>query len=681
MIELLYERRSLENPSTPLDPDYDSGWYGAESSSGIRISREKALTYSAVWRAVTLISSTVAKLPLHIYKRTGQGKERAVNHPAYKLVRFNPNAEMNAFVFWQTLMGHVLLDGNAYAYIFRSGDAAPLELIPLAPSDTYPVRENGNLLYVTKAGTEWRRLLPENVLHIKGLGYDGLCGYSVIAKARDSFGLGIGARRYQEVYLRNNARPSAIIELPGTMQPPAQQELLRQWNEMHQGLDNAHRTAILTNGAKLNAYSINARDSQLLETRQFEIREIANWFGLPPHKLGDSSRTAYNSLEQENQSFLDDTLDPWLVAIEQECRDKLLTEREKQADSHIVEFLRQALIRADIVARYTAYNIGKTGGWLNDDNIAAAENMNALPNGLGQQYWAPLNMAIRKPDGEEPQEPPDAQQLLTITQAVVADQIPPAAATVIIQQAFPAMPPADVAKLVTAATAFEPDPEPTGSAIGDDEPPEDEPLPEDPPDDGEEPTDRSTVTQNIFSPTIVLPRQEERSSDVQGDGKTTEPDQPAPTLEPISRREEMAEALRPVIEGAFARHVKRMSKTIVDAARKPRKADPGKPFVDTPSATFAGVVEKTFMEFDDILCDESVPLRRACIAAGCNESDVSEFINESLTVLSEDLERLFKVVPDGEDGGMVAAIESRMANFSDAMPKLIANRLLGEKVA
>lgn len=518
MFELAYERRSLENPSTPLDPDYDSGWYGAESSSGIRISREKALTYSAVWRAVTLISSTVAKLPLHIYKRTGQGKERAVNHPAYKLVRFNPNAEMNAFVFWQTLMGHVLLDGNAYAYIFRSGDAAPLELIPLAPSDTYPLRENGNLLYVTKAGTEWRRLLPENVLHIKGLGYDGLCGYSVIAKARDSFGLGIGARRYQEVYLRNNARPSAIIEVPQQMKIDAQKELLREWNEMHQGLDNAHRTAILTNGAKLNAYSINARDSQLLETRQFEIREIANWFGLPPHKLGDSSRTAYNSLEQENQSFLDDTLDPWLVAIEQECRDKLLMEREKQADSHIVEFMRQALIRADIVARYTAYNIGKTGGWLNDDNIAAAENMNALPNGLGQQYWAPLNMAIRKPDGEEPQEPPDAQQLLTIVEAVVAKQIPPEAAKLLIKNAFPEMPDADVDAIVNAATAFEAP-----------EPPQPEPAPavdqQPPPDDGDEPTDRSALVS----------------------------------------------AIRPVVEGNIGRVARRLGKQITPAAAKPAK--------------------------------------------------------------------------------------------------------------
>lgn len=464
MIELLYERRtSMENPSTSLaDADewlYDSFGAGT-SSSGVRVSRETALTYSAVWRAVTLISSTVAKLPLYIYRRTDGGKERATAHPSYQLVLFAPNAEMNAFTFWQTLVGHVLLEGNAYAYIVRDGSARPTELIPLPPQVTYPIRENGNLVYVVKVDTEWRRLLPENVLHIKGLGYDGLCGYSVLAKARDSFGLGIGAKEYQSRYLKNNARPSAVIQVPGPMKEDAQREFLRQWNEMHQGLENSHRTAILTNKAELKAFSINARDSQLLETREFEIREIANWFGLPPHKLGDSSRTAYNSLEQENQSFLDDTLDPWLVSIERECRGKLLTEREKAADSHLVEFMRQALLRADIAARFSAYHIAINDGLYSRDEIRAMENANAIPDGLGTAFYSQLNMAPLDKQAES-QDPPDAQELLTVVQSLIADEIPPDAATIILQSAFPTMPPADIAKLVKASEKHEaPEPEP-----------------------------------------------------------------------------------------------------------------------------------------------------------------------------------------------------------------------------
>lgn len=583
MIELLYERRaSLENPSTPLsDPDdwlYDALGAG-ESSSGIRVSREKALTYSAVWRAVTLISSTVAKLPLYVYRRAGKAKEPATAHPAYRLVRFNPNAEMNAFAFWQTLMGHVLLDGNAYAYIFRSGDAAPVELIPLAPDSTYPVRENGALMYVVKTGTEWRRLLPENVLHIKGLGYDGLCGYSVIAKARDSFGLGIGARRYQEVYLKNNARPSAIIQVPKLMKPESQRELLRQWNELHQGLDNAHRTAILTEGATLNPFSINARDSQLIETRAFEIREIANWFGLPPHKLGDSSRTAYNSLEQENQSFLDDTLDPWLVAIEQECRDKLLAEREKDSDSHLFEFLRQALVRADIGARFSAYHIAINDGIYSRDEVRSMENANAIPDGLGADFYSQLNMApLSKQSEETPEDPPDAQQLLTITQAIVADQIPPAAAEIIIQQSFPAMPPADVSNLVKAATVFEA-PEPVVSPTGGN-PPEGQQTPEEPPDDGNDPTGRA-----------------------------------------------LASVVRPIVSTAISRVARRMGKQVIAAAGKPSK--------------FLSVVDTAVLEFYDAFSDEAARHYELCRTVGGPECDVRESVSDELGKLQEDLRALF----------------------------------------
>lgn len=494
MIELFYERRtSLENPSTPLsDPDdwlYDSLGAG-RSSSGIRVSRETALTYSAVWRAVTLISSTVAKLPLYIYRRSASGKERADKHPAYQLVRFNPNEEMNAFVFWQSLMGHVLLEGNAYAYILRRGNGEPLELIPLLPQLTYPIRENERLLYITKVDTEWRRLLPENVLHIKGLGYDGLCGYSVIAKARDSFGLGLGAKEYQNRYLRNNARPSSVIQVPGPMKEDAQREFLRQWNEMHQGIENSHRTAILTNKAELKPFSINARDSQLLETREFEIREIANWFGLPPHKLGDSSRTAYNSLEQENQSFLDDTLDPWLVAIEQECRDKLLSEREKDTDSHLIEFMRQALVRADIGARFGAYHIAINDGIYSRDEVRSMENANAIPDGLGAPFYSQLNMAPLKKQEEEGAEDvqltamngAQTESLLSITTQVVTGQLPPEAAKAIIAAAFPSLSAEVINGIVNPLATFEPEPlpgtEPVGSAVGDDEPPE-EPKPVD----------------------------------------------------------------------------------------------------------------------------------------------------------------------------------------------------------
>ncbi len=195
-------RDMLENPSVPLSEAGD--WFydalgGHRSSSGIRVNRKTALTYSYVWRAANLISRDVARVPLRLLKVAGETREPDLAHPSYSLLRRKPNTEMTAFIFKQTLMAHVLLEGNGYAYINRLGDGRPAPwqddgLIPLMPDRTWPVRENGQLFYVTQLpGGGYRKLLKENVLHFKGLGFDGLIGYSVIRKAADSWGLGMGA--------------------------------------------------------------------------------------------------------------------------------------------------------------------------------------------------------------------------------------------------------------------------------------------------------------------------------------------------------------------------------------------------------------------------------------------------------------------------------------------------------
>lgn len=376
--------RSLENPSTPLSAPDDWLWdaFGAgQSDAGTRVSAENALTFDPVWRAVTLISRDVAKLPLVVHKRLPVGKRRAPEHAADYLLHYKPNSEMSAFVFRQTIQAHALLRGNGYAFILRAGAAQPLELIPLLPTNTYPIREGGRLWYVTKVGYEWRRLDPMDVLHIKGLSPDGLCGYSLIEKARNSIGLGMATQEFSARFFRNNARPSAVIEVPAEMPIEARRELLREWNQMHAGLNNAHKVAILTNGGKLNPFSVNAEDAQLIDSRKFSVIEISNWFGVPPHKLGDSSRTAYNSLEQENLSYLTDCLDSWLVLWEQECRDKLLTEQEKRNDTHSIDFIRQALVQVDLATRGAYYEKAVKGPWLAPNEARAMENLNPISGG------------------------------------------------------------------------------------------------------------------------------------------------------------------------------------------------------------------------------------------------------------------------------------------------------------
>lgn len=403
----IWGRASIENPRIDLNNPDDWEAFGmTRSTSGVSVTRDSALTYNPVWRGVNLLAGDVAKLPLFIYRRTGQGKERAAEHPGYQLLRYKPSTEVIAFHFKKTLMVHALLSKGGFAYIVRDGAARPLDLILLNPDVTCPIREGGRLLYDTeiKLGEnrfEKKKLLPENVLHIKGLSLDGVQAVELVRKARNSFGLGMAAEDYSGRFYRNNATPNIAIQYPGKMNPEAARKFLAKWNAKHEGLDNSHRAALLQEGMTLVQYAIKARDAQLNETRLFEIIAVANWLGMPPHKLGHPGYTSYASQEQANQQYLDECLDQWLVLFEEECRDKLLTEDEKANDTHVVEFLREALVRADLATR-AAYYRTATGGrpWMVPDEVRGRENMNLL-GGDAAEYKDPLNMGQGGADNQE----------------------------------------------------------------------------------------------------------------------------------------------------------------------------------------------------------------------------------------------------------------------------------------
>jgi HK97 family phage portal protein len=406
LASIFQQRASIENPRFNInDPQAVEALLGGEpSASGVRVNPQAALTYSPWWRGINLIARDVGKLPLCVYSAAGDGKDKDPRHPAYRLLRHQPNEFQTALAFRMQLTAHAVSRGNGYAYIFRRGDATPAELLPLDPAETYPVRANGVVRYVTTVGGKQAKLDAADVLHLKGLGDDGLCGYSVITLARESLGLGMGAARYQSISLKRGARPSVILEVPGTLDEPTKAALRAAWERMHAGLDNAHRTAILDRGMKANPISLSSEDAQVLQTRQFQIREVANWLNVPPHKLGDTSRAGYASLEQENQSYLDECLDFWLAVWESECWAKLLTEEEKDAESHVIEFVRAAMLRADLSARANFYRTA-TGGrpWMTPDEVRARENMNPL-GGDAAELLTPLNMGQGGP-ANDPKQP------------------------------------------------------------------------------------------------------------------------------------------------------------------------------------------------------------------------------------------------------------------------------------
>jgi HK97 family phage portal protein len=382
------ELRSLENPSTPLSaPDdwlYDAlgSW---RASSGVNVNAQTALSYAAWWRGVNLLARDVGRLPLHLCRRVGPGRERHTRHRVYRMLRYKPNSEMTARVLREMMTAHVVAQGNAYSYISRDGTGRPLELIPLNPTQVYPVRANGKLWYVLDIPTvAMRKEEPRNIFHLKGLSYDGLLGYSVIAKARESLGLGMAMQTYGSIFFRNNAQPRVVLVYPNTLKPETRQNLRENWERMHAGLENAHRTAILDGGPDIKTITINARDAQLIEGRQFEIREVANWLHVPPHKLGDTSRTSFSSLEQENQQYLDEGLAPWLNAWEEEIWDKLLTEDEQE--ELFAEFDVRGLLRANLAARGPYYQLAVNGGWMTPNQVREEEGMNPREDPDGDKY-------------------------------------------------------------------------------------------------------------------------------------------------------------------------------------------------------------------------------------------------------------------------------------------------------
>lgn len=378
----------------PQDPVLADLLSAGESLSGVNITRKTALECPPLFRCVSLIAGHVAKLPAHVYERLPtEGKRRATEHAAYRLIRRKPNGETTAGVWKETITGNAILQGNGYSYVKRRGDGAPEETWWLDPDRTYPVRENGRKWYVYQlAGGEYRKLYPDDVIHIHGFGYDGMMGYSLLDLARESLGLGIAAQRYGTIYFKNSGRTNIALEHPKRLSKTARQNLRRSWEKLHTGLENAHRPAILAEGMTLKPYTINHEDSQLLQTLKHHREDIALWTGTPPHKAGAEGRTAYASLEQENKAFLDDCLDCWLVRWEDELRDKLLSEDEKESESHFVEFAREALLRTDAKTEAEVLVLETNNGHLTIDEARAIKNRPPYPGGIGSKPRVPLNM-------------------------------------------------------------------------------------------------------------------------------------------------------------------------------------------------------------------------------------------------------------------------------------------------
>jgi len=398
----LFRRKARDHPENRTVGSQYTFFMGG-SSAGKSVTERSAMQMTAVYSCVRILAEAVAGLPLHFYKYNNDGsKSKAIDSNLYHLLHDEPNPEMSSFVFRETLMTHLLLWGNAYAQIIRNGKGEVIALYPLMPNKMSVDRDENGVLYYTyqrsqeegkESGTV--TLSTRDVLHIPGLGFDGLVGYSPIAMAKNAIGLAIATEEYGAKFFANGAAPSGVLEHPGTIKDPAR--LRENWNATFGGSANSGKVAVLEEGMKYTPISISPEQAQFLETRKFQINEIARIFRVPPHMVGDLEKSSFSNIEQQSLEFVKYTLDPWIIRWEQSLNKALLSVDEKKV--YFFKFNVEGLLRGDYQSRMQGYATARQNGWMSANDIRELENLDKIPAESGGDLYLvngnmlPLNKA------------------------------------------------------------------------------------------------------------------------------------------------------------------------------------------------------------------------------------------------------------------------------------------------
>lgn len=381
----------------PVTNKYSNGEYSflfGRSTSGKSVNERTAMQNTAVYASVRILSEAIASLPIHVYRYKEEGgKEMVCNHTLYHLLHDEPNPEMTSFVFRETLMSHLLIWGNAYAQIVRNGRGEVVGLYPLMPNKMDVERDNrGNICYVYTRYSDENPALKkygqiilsqDDVLHIPGLGFDGLIGYSPIAMAKNAVGMTMACEEYGASFFANGANPGGVLEHPGVLKDPS--KVRESWNSVYRGSNNAHKIAVLEEGMKYQQIGIPPEEAQFLETRKFQINEIARLYRIPPHMVGDLEKSSFSNIEQQSLEFVKYTLDPWVVRWEQALKKALLLPEEKKW--YFIKLNVDGLLRGDYQSRMGGYAIGRQNGWLSTNDIREMEDLNPISDEEGGNLY------------------------------------------------------------------------------------------------------------------------------------------------------------------------------------------------------------------------------------------------------------------------------------------------------
>jgi HK97 family phage portal protein len=359
-------------------------FFFAPSSSGKQVTEKNAMQSAAVYACVRVIAETVASLPLHLYRHVEEGKRRDTLHPLYFLLHDSPNPEMTSFIFRETLMTHLLLWGNAYAQIVRNGHGEIIGLYPLMPDKMQVSRaETDELIYLYQSGMKNIAFRREEILHIPGLGFDGLLGYSPIAMARNAIGMSMATEEFGASFFQNGAAPGGILEHPGILKDPS--KVRESWNELFKGSGNANKVAVLEEGMTYKQIGIPPNEAQFLETRKYQTEEICRIYRVPPHLVADLDKATFSNIEHQSISFVVHTIRPWLVRLEQAMNKALLYPAERQR--YFIEFNVDGLLRGDYESRMRGYATARQNGWMSANDIRRLENMNLIPKEEGGDLY------------------------------------------------------------------------------------------------------------------------------------------------------------------------------------------------------------------------------------------------------------------------------------------------------
>jgi len=390
------------------DKWYNPGGYfwggtGKNTKSGASVNEYTAMNLAIVWCCIKILSEDSASLPLHLYRRLPNGgKERAIDHPMYKIMHDQPNPEMTSFSFRETYNSHLISWGNGYAEKEFAGRVNRLKYLwPITPNRVTKKRDefSRKIFYEITLPDGTKKPMPQRqILHTPGLGFNGLIGYSPLTMAKETIGLNISLEEFGERYFSNGTNIGGILEHPGTCGKMEQDNIRASIDPEVTGLSNAHRYMILEQGMKFNKLTIPPNDSQFLESRQFQAVEIGTKiYRLPPHMYGEMRASTNNNIEHQGIEYVTGALRPWLVRLEQSYNMNLLDPEEQ--GEYFFEHLVDGLLRGDLKSRYDAYMIGRTGTWLSADDVCEMENRNPLPDGQGKKYENP-NITIKENVGE-----------------------------------------------------------------------------------------------------------------------------------------------------------------------------------------------------------------------------------------------------------------------------------------